>query len=160
MFYFILIVLLLFLVVLHQNITIINHMLFLTRKLIKPADLNANDTLFGGRLLQWVDEEAGIYAMSKLLSKKVVTKYMSEINFLASAKQGDVIEIGLAFKKIGTTSITFGCEVRNIFSKESIITIDKIVFVRVNENGRPTPHGITQKSMSTSLQFTNAIPSD
>ncbi|MEZ4934437.1 MAG: hotdog domain-containing protein [Saprospiraceae bacterium] len=123
-------------------------MRFFTRKLIRPEDLNANNTLFGGSLLRWIDEEAGIYAMSKLRSKRVVTKYMSEINFVNSAKQGDVIEIGLKFQDVGTTSITFGCEVRQMFSQETIITIDKIVFVLLNENGRPQPHGFKKRTSS------------
>jgi len=115
-------------------------MKFLTRKLIRPEDLNANNTLFGGQLLRWIDEEAGIYAMTKLDSKRVVTKYISEINFLSSAVQGDIVEIGLEFLSIGRTSITFKCAVRNIFSKKAIITIDKIVFVKMDEEGKPSPH--------------------
>jgi len=118
-------------------------MKFYSRKLIKPGDLNANNSLFGGSLLKWIDEEAGIYAMTKLHTQKVVTKYMSEIDFVSSARQGDIIEIGLEFSKIGTTSITFKCEVRNQVSKETIITIDKIVFVKVDNNERPEAHGIT-----------------
>ncbi len=115
-------------------------MQFYSRKLIKPGDLNARNTLFGGALLRWIDEEAGIYAMSKLGTKQVVTKFMSEINFISSAAQGDVIEIGLAFQELGRTSITFSCEVRNLFTKAAIIKIDKIVFVHVDENGSATPH--------------------
>lgn len=122
-------------------------MKFYSRKLIRPEDLNARNTLFGGSLLRWIDEEAGIYAMTKFDSKEVVTKYISEINFIHSAKQGDVIEIGLQFKKIGRTSITFGCEVRNLFSKQSIIKIDEIVFVHVNKDGRPEPHGKTLENL-------------
>lgn len=118
-------------------------MKFYSRKLIKPGDLNANNTLFGGALLRWIDEEAGIYAMTKLDTKKIVTKFISEINFVNSAKQGDVIEIGLAFTSIGRTSITFSCMVRNVFSKKTIISIDKLVFVKIDNNERPTAHGKT-----------------
>lgn len=132
-------------------------MRFYTRKLIRPEDLNANDSLFGGSLLRWIDEEAGIYAMSKLGSKRVVTKYMSEINFMASAKQADVIEIGLEFKNIGTTSITFGCEVRQMFTQKAIITIDKIVFVRVDENGKPRPHGVTTEDILAQAREENPM---
>ena len=92
--------------------------------------------------MRWIDEEAGIYAMTKLQSQKVVTKYISEINFISSARQGDVIEIGLAFMDVGRTSITFKCSVRNIFSKKEIIAIDKIVFVKVDEKERPVPHNL------------------
>ncbi len=116
-------------------------MKFYSRKLIKPENLNARNTLFGGALLRWIDEEAGIYAMTKLDTKHVVTKYISEIDFINSASQGDVIEIGLGFKKVGRTSISFSCEVRNVFSKQTIIKIDNIVFVRVDENGKPVSHG-------------------
>jgi len=33
-------------------------MKYRTRKLIKPSDLNARGTLFGGQVLKWIDEEA------------------------------------------------------------------------------------------------------
>ena len=52
---------------------------FRTRKLIKPEDLNAGHTLFGGQLLKWIDEEAAIYAMCQLNNQRVTTKFMSEI---------------------------------------------------------------------------------
>ncbi len=123
-------------------------MKFYSRKLIKPGDLNARNTLFGGALLRWIDEEAGIYAMTKLDSRQVVTKYISEINFVSSAKQGDVIEIGLEFKKIGRTSITFSSEVRNIFTKQTVIEIDKIVFVHVDADGKSAPHGKTKENLN------------
>lgn len=122
-------------------------MKFYSRKLIKPGDLNARNTLFGGALLKWIDEEAGIYAMTKLDSKNVVTKYISEINFVSSANQGDVIEIGLGFKSIGRTSITFSCVVRNLFTKQTIISIDNIVFVNVDEKGKSKPHGRTLENL-------------
>ncbi len=123
-------------------------MKFYSRKLIKPGDLNACNTLFGGQLLKWIDEEAGIYAMSKLDSRQVVTKYMSEIDFASSAKQGDIIEIGLETLALGSTSITFRCMVRNLVSKRPIITIEKIVFVNVDQNMRPIPH---HKTLNNSL---------
>ena len=116
-------------------------MRFYSRKLIKPENLNARNTLFGGALLSWIDEEAGIYAMTKLDTKSVVTKYISEIDFVSSAKQGDVVEIGLGFQDVGRTSISFSCEVRNVFTKQTIIKIEKIVFVKVGEDGKTEPHG-------------------
>jgi acyl-CoA hydrolase len=122
-------------------------MRFYSRRLIKPEDLNARNTLFGGALLRWIDEEAGIYAMTKLDSKNVVTKYMSEIDFVSSAHAGDIIEIGLAFKDVGRTSIHFSCEVRNVFTKSVIIKIDKIVFVNVDEHGKALPHGYTLQDL-------------
>ncbi|HKJ31607.1 MAG TPA: hotdog domain-containing protein [Balneolales bacterium] len=123
-------------------------MKFYSRKLIKPGDLNANDTLFGGTLLKWIDEEAAIYVSCQLDNGRVVTKYMSEINFAKSARKGDVVEIGMETKSFGRTSITVSCEVRNKFTHDTIITIDKIVFVNIDEEGRPTPHHKIQMTQS------------
>lgn len=122
----------------------IKEMNYHTRKWIKPEDLNPNHTLFGGRLLQWIDEEAALYAIVQLETPRCVTKYISEINFVSSAKQGDIIEIGIEAIDFGNTSITLTCEVRNMMTRQTIITIDKIIFVGVDENGKPTKHGKTK----------------
>lgn len=114
-----------------------------TRKWIKPEDLNPNHSLFGGRLLQWIDEEAALYAIIQLENSRAVTKYISEINFVSSAKQGDIIEIGIEAVEFGKTSLTLRCEVRNKMTHQKIITIDKLVFVALGEDGLPKPHGKT-----------------
>lgn len=119
-------------------------MRFHTRKWIKPGDLNANGSLFGGRILEWVDEESALYASIQLDNPRVVTKFMSEIEFVSSAYQGDIIEIGIKAVKFGTTSLTLSCEVRNKMTRQTIITIDKIVLVNLNKDGKPTPHGKTE----------------
>lgn len=116
---------------------------FYTRKWIKPGDLNPNGSLFGGALLQWIDEEAAIYAIIQLGSNRVVTKYMSEINFENPGRPGDIIELGLKATHFGRTSITLTCQVRNKITKNIILTVDKIVFVHLDENGVPAPHGKT-----------------
>lgn len=119
-------------------------MRFHTRKWVKPEDLNANGTLFGGKVLAWIDEEAALYSIVQLESKKIVTKYISEINFMSNAKKGDIIEIGIEVVKFGTTSITLNCEVRNKMTHESIVTVDNIIMVNLDEKGNPTPHGKTK----------------
>ena len=118
-------------------------MRFHTRKWVKPEDLNPNGTLFGGKLLAWIDEELALYTIVQLENARIVTKYMSEINFRSSAKQGDIIEIGIDVIKFGVTSITLKCEARNMMTRETIITIDQTIMVNVDENGKPTPHGKT-----------------
>lgn len=117
---------------------------FYTRKLVKPEDLNSNNTLFGGTLLRWIDEESAIYAIVQLGTNRCVTKYMSEINFVSSARQGDIVELGIKATKFGRTSLTLNCEVRNKISHKTILTIEKIVYVSVDEAGLPCPHGKTE----------------
>ncbi|WP_299228234.1 hotdog domain-containing protein [uncultured Psychroserpens sp.] len=119
-------------------------MRFHTRKWVKPEDLNPNQTLFGGQLLAWIDEEAALYTIIQLENSKIVTKYMSEINFMASAKQGDIIEIGIEVLKFGKSSLTLKCEVRNKMTRETILTVDKIIMVNLGKDGKPKPHGKTK----------------
>ncbi|MCK0159544.1 acyl-CoA thioesterase [Allomuricauda sp. F6463D] len=119
-------------------------MRFHTRKWVKPGDLNANGTLFGGKVLAWVDEEAALYSIIQLENKKVVTKYMSEINFMSTALEGDIIEIGIDVVKFGVTSMTLNCEVRNKMTRESIVTVDNIIMVNLDQNGNPKAHGKTK----------------
>jgi acyl-CoA hydrolase len=121
---------------------------FTTRKWIKPEDLNANGTLFGGSLLKWIDEEATIYTILQLGTRWVVTKIISEINFVSSAVEGDIVEMGLIAHTFGRTSITMRAEVRNMVTQKSILTIDRIVFVSVDEDGKPVPHGYTEAATS------------
>ncbi|MGL2966097.1 acyl-CoA thioesterase [Flavobacterium sp. XGLA_31] len=119
-------------------------MRFHTRKWVKPEDLNPNSTLFGGRLLAWIDEELALYSVIQLQNNKIVTKHMSEINFVSSAKQGDIVEIGIDVVKFGITSLTLTCQVRNMMTHEVIITLDNITMVSLGADGKPAPHGKTK----------------
>lgn len=118
-------------------------MKYQTRKWVRPEDLNANGTLFGGKLLSWIDDEAALYSIIILKNNRIVTKFMSEINFMSSARQGDIIEIGLDIVKFGKTSITMSCEVRNVMTKAVIITVDAITMVNLDSFGQPAIHGKT-----------------
>ena len=119
-------------------------MKFNTRKWVKPEDLNPNGTLFGGRLLAWIDEEAALYTVIQLENPKIVTKFMSEINFMASAKKGDIVEIGMEVIKYGKSSIIMKCEARNKMTRETILTVDNMVMVNLGEDGSPAPHHKTE----------------
>jgi len=74
----------------------------------------------------------------------VVTKLISEINFEASALQGDLIEMGLTATHFGRTSLTMRAVVRNMITRKRILTIERLVFVSVDEDGKPKPHGYTE----------------
>jgi acyl-CoA hydrolase len=119
-------------------------MRFHSRKWVKPEDLNPNGTLFGGRLLAWLDEELALYTIIQLENSRIVTKHMSEINFRSSARQGDIIEIGIDVVKFGNSSLTLKCEARNMMTRETIISIDSTTMVNLGEDGKPKAHGKTE----------------
>ena len=117
---------------------------FHTRKWVKPEDLNPNGTLFGGRLLAWIDEEAALYTIVQLENRHIVTKFMSEINFINAPVQGDIIELGIEAIGFGRTSLTLRCKVRNKLNHLDVLTVDRIVMVNLGEGGIPAPHGKTK----------------
>ncbi len=117
---------------------------FHTRKWVKPEDLNPNGTLFGGRLLEWIDEEAALYTIVQLENRSIVTKFISEINFISAPVQGDIIEMGIEPVNFGHTSLTLRCEVRNKLTRADILHIQRIVMVNLGPDGNPAPHGKTR----------------
>ena len=96
--------------------------------------------------MSWIDEECAIYCGCQMKSHNIVTKYISEMNFVSPAFQGDVIEIGVETTAIGRTSLTLSCVVRNKETKQNIISVDKLVFVCVNEKGRPMAHALAKQA--------------
>jgi len=120
-------------------------MRFHTRKWVKPEDLNPNGTLFGGRLLEWIDEEAALYTIIQLENSKIVTKYISEINFMSSAKQGDIVELGIEVSNFGRSSLSLKCEARNKMTRETILTVDNIIMVNLGDDGKSKSHGKTER---------------
>lgn len=119
-------------------------MLFRTRKMISARDLNSNGTLFGGRVLAWIDEEAFIFATCQIGSEKLVTKLISKVEFISTARIGDIIEIGTELIALGTTSLTLSCVVRNKKTTKVITQVSELIFVHVDEDGTPKPHGVKE----------------
>lgn len=123
-------------------------MRFLSRRLVMPNDLNYANSLFGGRALEWIDEEAAIWAICQLETNCLVTKHIGEISFESPALQGDIVEFGLETKAVGRTSITVSCLVRNKATKKTICFADDIVFVKVDTDSRmPVAHGKTLEAL-------------
>ncbi|WP_336660172.1 acyl-CoA thioesterase [Leucobacter sp. USHLN153] len=121
----------------------------IVRKWVKPEDLNQHGALFGGRLLQWVDEEAAIVSVAQLGTIDVVTRHMSAIDFSARADRGDLLELEYRIIKFGRTSITMSCRVENAATGATILTLESIVFVAVDAAGDPVVHGRTEATAGT-----------
>lgn len=111
------------------------------RKWVKPADLNQHGALFGGRLMEWVDEEAAIIAGVQLGTVSIVTRHMSAVDFVARADRGDLLELTYGVARFGRTSVTLSCVVENVATAQVILTLAEIVFVAVDDSGIPVAHG-------------------
>ena len=74
-------------------------------KLVFPNTTNHHGTLFGGTLMEWMDEVAFISA-TRLLRQKVVTVSMDRIDFKTPIPEGSIVELEAKVTQVGTTSVT------------------------------------------------------
>lgn len=117
-------------------------------------DLNSAGTIFGGKLVAWIDEGTAIFASCQMNARRIVTVKISELIFNQPAKLGDMLEIWCKVTRKGRTSITIQTLVtRRTFADdatiqkshvndyalkpESEICRCELVFVSVDEKGRP-----------------------
>lgn len=124
------------------------------RRIVMYEDLNSAGTIFGGKLVAWIDEGTAIYASCQMNARRIVTVKISELIFNQPAKLGDMLEIWCKVVKKGRTSIAIQTLVtRRSFSDdpsspksvindyvlkpESEICRCELVFVCVDEKGRP-----------------------
>ena len=63
-----------------------------TVHLVRPNHLNGADRLFGGILMQWIDEVAGIVAKRHSMYN-VTTASVDKLTILNDANKGDMIVI-------------------------------------------------------------------
>ena len=110
-----------------------------------PRDTNGYGTIFGGVILSYIDLAGGIEARRQCPTRKFVTKAMREVVFVAPVFIGDLVTFYATVIKKGRTSITVDIEVEverlGVTGTKEILRVTEaeVVFVAVDENGRPIP---------------------
>lgn len=120
-------------------------MQYSTQRMVMYPHLNAAGILFGGMALSWLDEDAIIYAANLLDTNRIATVKMSEVIFKSAANIGDILISGVALVRIGKTSITVKCELRNKTTNNVIVQVDEVVIVALDYNKKPTLHKLAPK---------------
>ena len=75
-----------------------------TVHIVRPNHLNGADRLFGGILMQWIDEVAGIVAKRHSMSN-VTTASVDNLTFLQGAYKGDLVVIKGKMTWVGSSSM-------------------------------------------------------
>ena len=75
-----------------------------TVHLVRPNHLNGANRLFGGILMQWIDEVAGIVAKRHSMCN-VTTASVDNLTFLKGAYQGDMVVIKGKMTWVGSSSM-------------------------------------------------------
>lgn len=109
--------------------------------LILPPDTNHHQTIFGGRVLAFIDEIAAISSM-KHAKGAVVTASIDSVDFLSSAKVGDVLELEAVVSSTGRSSMEVYVRVTSmnlLTGEEKLTTESYVTMVAVDEDGKPVP---------------------
>jgi acyl-CoA hydrolase len=113
-----------------------------THRLVLPADLNQYGSLFGGRLLAWVDEASWVAASLDYPHLHFVTVGMDRVEFRHGVRDGTILRIRCERVSEGKTSVTYQVEVSDAKPHPRPIFSTKITFVSVDDEGRKRPiHG-------------------
>ena len=106
-----------------------------------PRDTNAHGTIFGGVILSYIDQAGAIEARRQGCGM-MLTVSMDKIVFHQPVQVGDLVSFWTETLRIGTTSITTKVTVDSIRSagrERVMVTEAQVVYVNVDEKGRPTP---------------------
>jgi acyl-CoA hydrolase len=112
--------------------------------LVRPEHLNHHGYLFGGRLLEWLDEQAYIAASLELEpDANLVTVAIDRVEFKHSVVQGSMLRFRSRMVHVGHTSVTVFTQVflRGRESRESDQEIFRahVSFVCLDSDGEPFP---------------------
>jgi len=108
--------------------------------LVLPPDTNALGTIFGGRIMEWVDIGAAIVA-SRHCRTIAVTASIDELHFLAPVRLGDIVILKASVNFVGKTSLEIGVRVEAEdpkTGKRRKTSTAFLTFVALNDSGKPT----------------------
>jgi len=109
--------------------------------LVLPPDANNHGTIFGGRVMAYVDKIASICAM-RHARRPVVTASSDSLDFLEPIKVGEAIKLDAFVTHTHKTSMEIFVKIQseNLLTGEVKLTgTSYLTFVALASDGRPTP---------------------
>ena len=110
-------------------------------KSVRYEDINGVNRLVGGRLMEWIDETAGI-AARRHCGGDVTTACVDQLTFKHPAFLNDVVVIVAAVTYVGHTSMEVRVDsyAEDVHTGERrLINVAYLTEVCVDEKGKPTP---------------------
>ena len=119
-------------------------MTFQQYRLVKYVDLNPSQHLFAGTSATWFVEESYLCAATQYPQCRLVCRSIKNMEMILPVNVGDVL-IYSGECSFGKTSITVTMNVTRQKDNQTIAK-GQVVFVNINEEGKPTPHNIQVES--------------
>ena len=109
-----------------------------TVHMVRPQHLNASDRLFGGALMQWIDEVAGMVA-KRHTRRNVITASVDSLSFLRGAYVKDTVVIIGKVTYVGNTSMEVKVDtyVEALSGERTPINHAYFTMVALDKNDRP-----------------------
>ena len=108
---------------------------------VLPGDTNPHATVFGGKVMQWIDTAGAVSAM-RHTQNPVVTASFDRVDFVAPAYNGEIIILRAQVNYTGKTSIEVGVrvEAENPMTGERCLTTEALItYVAIDKHGKPIP---------------------
>jgi acyl-CoA hydrolase len=108
-------------------------------EIVLPGDTNALGTIFGGKVMQWIDIAASVAGM-RHSGGNVVTASIDALTFLTPIHLGEIVRLQANVNYVGRTSMEIGVRVeaenpRNCARRYT--TKAYLTFVAIDADGQP-----------------------
>jgi acyl-CoA hydrolase len=113
-----------------------------THHFVMSEDLNHHETLYAGRGVEWMVEAGLIAACTAVDATNMVCLRINSLLFRKPVPKGQLIRYSARIVYAGRTSLIAYVRVMNSLSDEFIVD-GYFTYVHIDEDGHPTPHGIT-----------------
>ncbi|HJA13070.1 MAG TPA: acyl-CoA thioesterase [Candidatus Mediterraneibacter merdipullorum] len=110
-------------------------------RMVRPNHLNAAGRLFGGMLMQWLDEAAGMVAM-RHTRRNVITASVDNLRFIHGAYNGELVVIIGKVTYVGNTSLEVRLDTYVEHLEDGMrrpINRAYFTMVALDEDDKPTP---------------------
>lgn len=107
-------------------------------KVIRQEHLTHYGYLYGGRMLEWIDEFAYITASQEFPGNNFVTKALDNVVFRKSVRLGEIVRFSVDRVHLGNTSVQYAVKAfgtSNHSESDDILFETKITFVAVDADG-------------------------
>ena len=111
-----------------------------TVHIVRPNHLNGANRLFGGIMMQWIDEVAGIVAKRHSMCN-VTTASVDNLTFLHGAYQNEMVVIKGKLTWVGSSSMEVCVDtyVETLDGQRARINNAHFMMVALDENNKPVP---------------------
>lgn len=106
-----------------------------------PPDTNHHGTMFGGKLMAYIDDVASIAAI-KFARNPVVTASTDSVDFIKPIRNGDAVTLKAMVTWTGRSSMEVFVKITSehlLTGEQSVVALSFLTFVALDENNKPTP---------------------